>query len=157
MARREGTEDIPLLGEADEDEGRQDDGDDDIMAQLARAMGQEPPKKADDPSKKAAAAARRKAARARLARDAENGTIHVFSVATGALVVMAQLSNRSNQCFTGHLYERFLRIMMLSVLRNTKNPVKFWLLSNFLSPHCRDVLPKMAAHVSYLRLSRYCL
>lgn len=43
-------------------------------------------------------------------------TINVFSLASG------------------HLYERFLKIMMLSVVQNTKNPVKFWLLKNFLSP-----------------------
>ena len=35
---------------------------------------------------------------------------------------------------SGHLYERFLRIMMVSVLRHTKTPVKFWFLKNFLSP-----------------------
>ncbi|CAJ0935770.1 unnamed protein product [Ranitomeya imitator] len=35
---------------------------------------------------------------------------------------------------SGHLYERFLRIMMLSVLKNTKTPVKFWFLKNYLSP-----------------------
>jgi len=43
-------------------------------------------------------------------------TINIFSVASG------------------HLYERFLRIMMLSVLKNTKSPVKFWFLKNYLSP-----------------------
>ncbi len=43
-------------------------------------------------------------------------TIHIFSVASG------------------HLYERFLKIMMLSVRKHTKSPVKFWLLQNFLSP-----------------------
>lgn len=35
---------------------------------------------------------------------------------------------------SGHLYERFLRIMMLSVMKNTEHPVKFWLLKNYLSP-----------------------
>uniref|UniRef100_A0A8B9R6W1 UDP-glucose ceramide glucosyltransferase-like 1 n=1 Tax=Astyanax mexicanus TaxID=7994 RepID=A0A8B9R6W1_ASTMX len=35
---------------------------------------------------------------------------------------------------SGHLYERFLRIMMLSVLKHTKTPVKFWFLKNYLSP-----------------------
>ncbi|KAL8187543.1 UNVERIFIED_CONTAM: UDP-glucose:glycoprotein glucosyltransferase 1, partial [Gekko kuhli] len=35
---------------------------------------------------------------------------------------------------SGHLYERFLRIMMLSVLKQTKTPVKFWFLKNYLSP-----------------------
>ncbi|KAL1423916.1 hypothetical protein MTO96_020712 [Rhipicephalus appendiculatus] len=33
---------------------------------------------------------------------------------------------------SGHLYERLLRIMMLSVLKNTKTPVKFWFLKNYL-------------------------
>ena len=46
----------------------------------------------------------------------DSDTIHVFSLASG------------------HLYERFLKIMMLTVTRNTKSPVKFWLLANFLSP-----------------------
>jgi len=35
---------------------------------------------------------------------------------------------------SGHLYERFLRIMMLSVLKHTSTPVKFWFLKNYLSP-----------------------
>lgn len=42
-------------------------------------------------------------------------TINVFSVCTGSV------------------YERFLRIMMLSVMKHTKKHVKFWLLRNFLS------------------------
>lgn len=48
--------------------------------------------------------------------DPADSTINIFSVASG------------------HLYERFLRIMMLSVLKNTKSPVKFWFLKNYLSP-----------------------
>jgi len=55
-----------------------------------------------------------------------NETIHVFSVATG------------------HLYERFLKIMILSVLKHTKNPVKFWFIANYLSPKFRDSMPIMA-------------
>lgn len=35
---------------------------------------------------------------------------------------------------SGHLYERFLGIMMLSVMKNTKHTVKFWFIENFLSP-----------------------
>lgn len=69
--------------------------------------------------------------RERLAARAENGTIHVFSVVTG------------------HLYERLLRIMMLSVRRRTQNPVKFWLLSNYLSPHFRQLLPAMARKYNF--------
>lgn len=52
-------------------------------------------------------------------------TIHVFSLASG------------------HLYERFLRIMMLSVLKRTSNPVQFWLLENFLSPAFKDSIPTL--------------
>ncbi|XP_077147439.1 UDP-glucose:glycoprotein glucosyltransferase 1 isoform X1 [Ranitomeya variabilis] len=45
---------------------------------------------------------------------------------------------------SGHLYERFLRIMMLSVLKNTKTPVKFWFLKNYLSPTFKNFIPYMA-------------
>lgn len=41
---------------------------------------------------------------------------------------------------SGHLYERFMRIMMLSVTKNTKHNVKFWLLNNYLSPYFRVLL-----------------
>jgi UDP-glucose:glycoprotein glucosyltransferase len=52
-------------------------------------------------------------------------TIHVFSLASG------------------HLYERFLKIMMLSVLKRTENPVTFWLLENFLSPDFKNSIPAL--------------
>ncbi|XP_050991856.1 UDP-glucose:glycoprotein glucosyltransferase 1 isoform X2 [Labeo rohita] len=45
---------------------------------------------------------------------------------------------------SGHLYERFLRIMMLSVLKHTKTPVKFWFLKNYLSPAFKEFIPYMA-------------
>ncbi|XP_035762576.1 UDP-glucose:glycoprotein glucosyltransferase 2 isoform X3 [Neolamprologus brichardi] len=44
---------------------------------------------------------------------------------------------------SGHLYERFLRIMMLSVLRHTQTPVKFWFLKNYLSPSFKDTISHM--------------
>ncbi|KAJ3023155.1 hypothetical protein HKX48_004096 [Thoreauomyces humboldtii] len=53
-------------------------------------------------------------------------TINVFSVASG------------------HLYERFLGIMMLSVVKTTKKPVKFWFISNFLSPSFKAFIPHLA-------------
>eukprot|EP00842_Homolaphlyctis_polyrhiza_P001157 jgi/Hompol1/2041/HPOL_002063-RA len=53
-------------------------------------------------------------------------TINVFSVASG------------------HLYERFLSIMMLSVKQRTRSPVKFWLIENFLSPSFMEFLPHLA-------------
>merc|ERR1711871_415596 len=56
----------------------------------------------------------------------DDDTINIFSLASG------------------HLYERFLRIMMLSVLENTKSKVKFWLLGNFLSPRMKNFMPYFA-------------
>ncbi|KAG5893498.1 hypothetical protein JTB14_010548 [Gonioctena quinquepunctata] len=50
---------------------------------------------------------------------------------------------------SGHLYERFLRIMMLSVLKHTKTPVKFWFLKNYLSPQVKDYLPYMAKEYGF--------
>jgi UDP-glucose:glycoprotein glucosyltransferase len=49
------------------------------------------------------------------AKDEEN-VLNIFSLASG------------------HLYERLMRIMMLTVLKNTKAKVKFWFLKNYLSP-----------------------
>ncbi|XP_068628440.1 UDP-glucose:glycoprotein glucosyltransferase [Battus philenor] len=64
-------------------------------------------------------------------QEAQDETINVFSVASG------------------HLYERFLRIMMLSVLKHTKSPVKFWFLKNYLSPSLKDILPYMAQEYGF--------
>ncbi|XP_028993003.1 UDP-glucose:glycoprotein glucosyltransferase 2 isoform X3 [Betta splendens] len=50
---------------------------------------------------------------------------------------------------SGHLYERFLRIMMLSVLRHTKTPVKFWFLKNYLSPSFKETISHMAETYSF--------
>jgi len=56
-------------------------------------------------------------------------TINVFSLATG------------------HLYERFLKIMMLSVTKRTSTKVKFWLFENFLSPTFKATAKAMAERV----------
>ncbi|XP_062849869.1 UDP-glucose:glycoprotein glucosyltransferase 1 [Trichomycterus rosablanca] len=50
---------------------------------------------------------------------------------------------------SGHLYERFLRIMMLSVLKHTKTPVKFWFLKNYLSPTFKEFIPYMAKQYGF--------
>uniref|UniRef100_A0A8C2X5R1 UDP-glucose ceramide glucosyltransferase-like 1 n=1 Tax=Cyclopterus lumpus TaxID=8103 RepID=A0A8C2X5R1_CYCLU len=50
---------------------------------------------------------------------------------------------------SGHLYERFIRIMMLSVLKNTKTPVKFWFLKNYLSPTFKGFIPHMAKQYGF--------
>ena len=56
--------------------------------------------------------------------------VHVFSLATG------------------HLYERFLKIMMISVTKRTSVKVKFWLFENFLSPSFKESAYAMAKNVS---------
>ncbi|KAG7031020.1 UDP-glucose:glycoprotein glucosyltransferase, partial [Cucurbita argyrosperma subsp. argyrosperma] len=58
-------------------------------------------------------------------------TINIFSIASG------------------HLYERFLKIMILSVLKNTHRPVKFWFIKNYLSPQFKDVIPRMAEEYGF--------
>ncbi|KAL4920941.1 UDP-glucose:glycoprotein glucosyltransferase-domain-containing protein [Aspergillus aurantiobrunneus] len=55
-----------------------------------------------------------------------NADINIFSVASG------------------HLYERMLNIMMVSVMRNTKQTVKFWFIEQFLSPSFKSFLPHLA-------------
>ncbi|XP_071733652.1 UDP-glucose:glycoprotein glucosyltransferase-like [Rutidosis leptorrhynchoides] len=58
-------------------------------------------------------------------------TINIFSIASG------------------HLYERFTKIMILSVLKNTQRPVKFWFIKNYLSPQFKDVIPHMAQEYGF--------
>jgi UDP-glucose:glycoprotein glucosyltransferase len=59
----------------------------------------------------------------------DKDVIHVFSLATG------------------HLYERFLKIMMLSVTKRTSSKVKFWLFENFLSPSFKGSAKAMADRI----------
>ncbi len=50
---------------------------------------------------------------------------------------------------SGHLYERMLNIMMVSVMRHTQHTVKFWFIEQFLSPSFKASLPTLAAHYSF--------
>ena len=50
---------------------------------------------------------------------------------------------------SGHLYERMLNIMMVSVLRHTTHTVKFWFIAQFLSPSFKASLPHLAAHYNF--------
>ncbi|KAK7746027.1 killer toxin resistant protein [Cytospora paraplurivora] len=65
------------------------------------------------------------------ASDEEHAEINIFSVASG------------------HLYERMLNIMMLSVMKNTNHTVKFWFIEQFLSPAFKDFLPSMAEEYGF--------
>ena len=61
----------------------------------------------------------------------EHADINIFSVASG------------------HLYERMLNIMMVSVMRNTNHTVKFWFIEQFLSPSFKASLPYLATHYNF--------
>jgi len=61
----------------------------------------------------------------------QDQTIHVFSLASG------------------HLYERFLKIMIVSTLKNTESPVKFWFVENFLSPKFKEVVFEMSKQYGF--------
>ncbi|PTU25160.1 hypothetical protein P175DRAFT_0490224 [Aspergillus ochraceoroseus IBT 24754] len=61
----------------------------------------------------------------------KNADINIFSVASG------------------HLYERMLNIMMVSVMRNTKHTVKFWFIEQFLSPSFKSFLPHLAEEYGF--------
>jgi len=59
------------------------------------------------------------------------GTVHVFTIASG------------------HMYERLQKIMILSVVKNTKARVKFWIIRNYVSPQHRRVIPEMAKEFGF--------
>jgi hypothetical protein len=61
----------------------------------------------------------------------QGDTVHVFSLATGAL------------------YERMLRIMMTSVTKRCSVPVKFWILENFISPAFKNTIQTLADGVGF--------
>jgi UDP-glucose:glycoprotein glucosyltransferase len=50
---------------------------------------------------------------------------------------------------SGHLYERMLNIMMLSVTKHTTHTVKFWFIEQFLSPSFKAFLPIMAEEYNF--------
>lgn len=61
----------------------------------------------------------------------EHAEINIFSVASG------------------HLYERMLDIMMVSVMKHTKHSVKFWFIEQFLSPSFKASIPALAAEYGF--------
>ena len=66
-----------------------------------------------------------------LSPNTEHADINIFSVASG------------------HLYERMLNIMMVSVMRHTTHTVRFWFIEQFLSPSFKSSLPFLAAHYKF--------
>jgi UDP-glucose:glycoprotein glucosyltransferase len=50
---------------------------------------------------------------------------------------------------SGHLYERMLNIMMLSVMKHTESTVKFWFIEQFLSSSFKAFLPILASEYNF--------
>ncbi|KFY85437.1 hypothetical protein V498_07720 [Pseudogymnoascus sp. VKM F-4517 (FW-2822)] len=50
---------------------------------------------------------------------------------------------------SGHLYERMLNIMMVSVMKHTNHTVKFWFIEQFLSPSFKQSIPSLAAAYNF--------
>jgi UDP-glucose:glycoprotein glucosyltransferase len=50
---------------------------------------------------------------------------------------------------SGHLYERMLSIMMVSVMRHTNKTVKFWFIEQFLSPSFKSFVPELAKEYGF--------
>ncbi|OJD21579.1 hypothetical protein ACJ73_07079 [Blastomyces percursus] len=78
-----------------------------------------------------------------------------FNFASGILHSMtgpAQEAHAHINIFSvasGHLYERMLNIMMVSVMKHTKHSVKFWFIEQFLSPSFKSFLPHLAAEYGF--------
>jgi UDP-glucose:glycoprotein glucosyltransferase len=125
VTKKAGMEKVSLLVE----DGESDDADgEDEMSSLWKSFssmmggGEQPVKKIEK---------KIKSNNTVVSTDNEDNKIHVFSLATG------------------HLYERLLRIMMLSVTKRTSMPVKFWLFENFLSPTFKTIAAAMAQEYGF--------
>lgn len=127
VQKKKGKEHEKLLASSDNEnshkntEGGQSSWNSNILKWASGLMGgSDPSKKSNSISKEHAKDGHR-----------QGKTINIFSVASG------------------HLYERFLKIMILSVLKNTERPVKFWFIKNYLSPQFKDVIPRMAQEYGF--------
>ncbi|KAI9052369.1 hypothetical protein LZ554_003719 [Drepanopeziza brunnea f. sp. 'monogermtubi'] len=67
----------------------------------------------------------------------------------GAVEKQAQADINIFSVASGHLYERMLNIMMVSVMKHTKHTVKFWFIEQFLSPSFKDFIPYLAAEYGF--------
>ncbi|PHT41480.1 UDP-glucose:glycoprotein glucosyltransferase [Capsicum baccatum] len=127
VTKKKGKEHEKLLVSADDDnhsqqkkKGNQNSWNSNILKWASGFIG------GSDQSKKS-----KNSAMEQVTGDRHGKTINIFSVASG------------------HLYERFLKIMILSVLKNTQRPVKFWFIKNYLSPQFKDVIPHMAQEYGF--------
>ncbi|KAI8867576.1 hypothetical protein GQ42DRAFT_164697 [Ramicandelaber brevisporus] len=117
-----------------------------VYLQVAKRRGRESDDVLEDPSN--AALAPSDAGESRPVWDTIRSHVHEVIRRTG--IISADISDSERTVInifsvaSGHLYERFLGIMILSVLRHTRSKVKFWFIENFLSPQFKHFLPFMA-------------
>jgi UDP-glucose:glycoprotein glucosyltransferase len=73
----------------------------------------------------------------------------MFGKATGEVKKQQHADINIFSVASGHLYERMLNIMMVSVMKHTKHTVKFWFIEQFLSPSFKDFIPYLAAEYGF--------
>eukprot|EP00798_Chlamydomonas_sp_ICE-L_P006278 gene6278-2909_t len=119
VKKRQGMESEDVLGPKDDDNNGDDDDDDE--EEDYADMYDEAPKTAPKPKSPSSSPP----------ATTVDDTINVFTIASG------------------HMYERLQKIMILSVIGNTKRRVKFWIIKNYMSPHHRTVVPLMAKQYGF--------
>jgi UDP-glucose:glycoprotein glucosyltransferase len=111
----------------------------DMLLVLEKARGREEEDVLDAPAPAAAslwgklggALSRAPAPPAAPAPRGADEVIHVFTVASG------------------HMYERLQKIMVLSAVKRASARLKFWFISNYMSPQMRAFVPVMARHYGF--------
>ena len=116
-----------------------------LYPRLSRNPGQESEDVLEEPTKPSAA-------QAYLTKATKYASSVLSSVGINSALLPAEEPQADINIFSvasGHLYERMLNIMMVSVLRHTKHTVKFWFIEQFLSPSFKRSLPHLAAHYNF--------
>ena len=116
-----------------------------LYPRLSRNPGQESEDVLEEPEKPSAA-------QAYLTKASKYASSVLSSVGINSPLLPAEELQADINIFSvasGHLYERMLNIMMVSVLRHTKHTVKFWFIEQFLSPSFKRSLPHLAAHYHF--------
>ncbi|KAG8997541.1 hypothetical protein FRB90_012486, partial [Tulasnella sp. 427] len=73
----------------------------------------------------------------------------IFGSSQSTEIVKRQADINIFTVASGHLYERFASIMILSVMKNTRKTVKFWFIENFLSPSFLEFIPHFAEEYGF--------
>ncbi|QDS71787.1 hypothetical protein FKW77_009373 [Venturia effusa] len=81
--------------------------------------------------------------------DLVDGLLNKAGIKKSKAVQSAQADINIFSVASGHLYERMLNIMMVSVMRHTKHTVKFWFIEQFLSSSFKSFLPTLAKEYGF--------